>query len=99
MIDKRKIYQKAIEYYGSFEQHSVAMEECGELIQAISKFMRATKAKDMLIARNKIKEEMADVMIMIGQLQEMHSIDGKELEQEIDYKLARLNERIEYGTD
>lgn len=99
MIDKRKIYQKAIEYYGSFEQHSVAMEECGELIQAISKFMRATKPSDMLIARNHIKEEMADVLIMIGQLQEMHSIDNKELEKEVDYKLARLNERIDYGAD
>ena len=99
MIDKRKIYKKAIDYYGSFEQHSVAMEECGELIQAISKFMRATKPSDMLIARNHIKEEMADVLIMLAQLQEMHSIDGKELEQEIDYKLARLNERIENGTD
>ena len=96
---KKKVYQDAIKFYGTYNQHNVAMEECGELIQAISKFLRATKAKDMLIARNHIREEIADVMIVIDQLRLMHAIGDKEMEQEVEYKVARLNERIEHGSD
>ncbi len=96
---KIKVYKKAVKHYGTYEQHNVAMEECSELIQAISKFLRATKAKDMLIARNHIREEIADVMIVIDQLRLMHAIGDKEMEQEVEYKVARLNERIEHGSD
>lgn len=101
MTDEFKIdvYKKAIDYYGTYEQHSVAMEECSELIQAISKFLRADKPKDMLIARNHIREEIADVMIMIDQLRLMHSIGDKEMEQEVEYKVMRLKKRVEYGSD
>lgn len=36
MIDK-KIVAKSIEHYGAYIQSTVCMEECGELIQEISK--------------------------------------------------------------
>ena len=94
---KKEVFTKAIKYYGSLEQHSVAMEECGELIQAISKFLRSYQPKEMLTARNHIREEIADVLIMIEQLKLMHSITEKELEQEIEYKVTRLKERMKDG--
>ena len=97
MIDKNKTLRKAIQYYGHFEQHSVCMEECGELIQAISKFLRATTATEMLKARKGIVEELTDVQICLDELRIMHDISDKELEDEYNFKLVRLNGRVEDG--
>lgn len=94
---RSKILHEAIDYYGEFNQHSVAQEECGELIQAISKWLRAVKPTDQLNARNLIRDEMADVLIMLEQLKLMHSITDKELNQQIDYKLVRLRGRMDEG--
>lgn len=92
-----EILKNAIDYYGEFTQHSVAQEECGELIQAISKWLRAVKPTDQLNARNLIRDEMADVLVMLEQLKLMHSISDKELNQQIDYKLVRLRGRMDDG--
>jgi len=94
---RNKILKEAIDYYGEFNQHSVAQEECGELIQAISKWLRAVKPTDQLNARNLIRDEMADVYVMLEQLKMMHSITDKELNQQIDYKLVRLRGRMDEG--
>lgn len=94
---RSEILKEAIDYYGEFNQHSVAQEECGELIQAISKWLRAVKPSDQLNARNLIRDEMADVYVMLEQLKMMHSITDKELQKEIDYKLVRLRGRIDEG--
>ena len=89
------ILRKAIQQYGYINQHQVAMEECGELVQAISKFLRATTATEMLKARRGIVEEMVDVQIMLDQLKIMHDISDKELADEYKFKLVRLNGRLE----
>ena len=47
-------------------------------------------------SREKIAEEMADVIIMIWQL-EMIFKNGDEILQTIDYKLKRLHKRITKG--
>lgn len=94
---RNEILKEAIDYYGEFNQHSVAQEECGELIQAISKWLRAVKPSDQLNARNLIRDEMADVYVMLEQLKIMHSISDKELNQQIDYKLVRLRGRMDEG--
>lgn len=94
---RNEILKEAIDYYGEFNQHSVAQEECGELIQAISKWLRAVKPSDQLNARNLIRDEMADVYVMLEQLKMMHSITDKELNQQIDYKLVRLRGRMDEG--
>lgn len=91
---KSKILNDAINKYGEDSQHDMVNEECAELIQAVNKFMRADKSADKLRARNRIREEVADVLIMIEQLKIMHSFTNKEIEQEIEYKLLRLRGRM-----
>jgi len=84
-IIQRNIYLKAIQTFGEEHQKVVAIEEMGELIQAISKSLRKEK--------HNIEEEIADVLITIGQLKEMKDID-KNLIEEIkeikEQKLRRL---------
>lgn len=71
---------KAIENFGPATQQVVAMEECGELIQAISKSIRG--------AEHNVEEEIADVEIMIEQLKLM--FDRKKVEAIKQQKLYRL---------
>ena len=56
------ICRKAVETFGVEIQQIVAMEELGELIQAISKRARGKDNRDNLA------EEIADVEIMLEQL-------------------------------
>ena len=94
-MSNETILRKVIQHYGYINQHQVAMEECGELVQAISKFLRATTATDMLKARKGVVEELVDVQIMLDQLKIMHDISDKELNDEYKFKLVRLNGRLE----
>lgn len=59
-MDERKILQTAIETFGAENQEIVAIEECSELIQAISHKRRGRK--------HNIAEEIADVLIVCEQL-------------------------------
>lgn len=71
----------------------IAMEECAELIQAISKVRRygcIGKYRDNLI------EEMADVDIILTELMIMFDItDEKAFYDVIDKKIQRLRKRLE----
>lgn len=89
------ILRKAIQHYGYVNRHKQTIDSCNKLIQAISKFLRATTATEMLKARRGIVEEMVDVQIMMDQLKIMHDIKPKEFEDEYKFKLVRLNGRLE----
>ena len=70
MIDK-EIIVDSIKHYGEEAQSIVCMEECAELIQAISKELRG-KSDRMHLA-----EEIADVLICIEILKQIYGItDG-----------------------
>ena len=62
------VVQISIEHYGKDVQSTVCMEECAELIQAISKEKRGKSDKDHLA------EEMADVIICIEMLKQIYNI-------------------------
>lgn len=85
MLDKKMILEKAITKHGFTLQHVVAMEEMSELIKEISKYLRG---KDVVLS---LKEEIADVLIMIEQLRMMHNISDRDIENEINFKLVRIN--------
>lgn len=101
--DKKKKFEKiicdVIETYGNNIQKVVAMEECAELIQAISKDIRYrytdgfNDEKSKMI-HNGIVTEIADVVIMIEQLKIIYNIDKKELEDEINSKIERMEKRL-----
>ena len=82
------VIEKAIEKWGKEAQTIVAMEECAELIQASSKQLRR---KDKSI--NHLIEELADVRIMIEQIEYLYGIKNL-VEDEMIFKLDRQLERM-----
>ena len=83
-----KLISKSINYYGKDVQTTVCMEECAELIQAISKEKRGKSDK------NHLAEEMADVLICIEILKQVYSVTDAELQEWIDKKQGRIDERM-----
>ena len=86
-IDKG-IIAESILHYGKNNQSTVCMEECAELIQAISKAKRGKIDRDNMI------EEIADVLICIEMLKQMYMISDEEINKWIEKKQAREAERI-----
>ena len=82
------VLKRSIEHYGKDLQSTVCMEECAELIQAISKEKRGKSDKSHLA------EEMADVIICIEMLKEIYSISDDMISEWIQIKEARIIERI-----
>ena len=83
-----RILEAAIDTWGTEMQIIVAIEEMSELTKALTKYIRADDAATISAS---IREEMADVGIMLNQLS---LIFGDTTEEEIR-KLNRLWRRIE----
>lgn len=86
------VVKRSIEHYGKDVQSTVCMEECAELIQAISKEKRGKSAKYHLA------EEMADVIICIEMLKQIYNITEDEIYSWIINKQERTIERIKKDT-
>lgn len=86
-IDKG-IIAESILHYGKNNQSTVCMEECAELIQAISKAKRGKIDRDNMI------EEIADVLICIEMLKQMYMISDEKINKWIEKKQEREAERI-----
>lgn len=86
-----KILEGAVKTYGAEAQIIIAIEECSELIKALTKFLRAKPGTDVTEIISDIREEMADVGIMLNQLA---LIFGDANEEEIA-KLERLERRLQ----
>ena len=91
MVDEhqRKI-ERIADFYGDKQMWKLA-EECGELIQALSKYV-ATGDKRLVI------EEIADARIMIAQIEYILGIED-DVEPMIDYKLDRTLKIIDKRSD
>ena len=86
---KQELIQKLIDKNGIQIQSNIAMEECAELIQAISKCLRSKEIVPMTV-REHLIEEMADVMICLEQLKVIFHINEEELKCWIETKKNRL---------
>lgn len=86
--EESKVCKEAIEIYGADVQQMMAVEEMGELIQAISKKIRG------LDHQANIPEEIADVEIMLEQLKHIHKCH-QSVEQHRRRKVMRLASYIE----
>ena len=82
------VVQRIIEHYGKDVQSTVCMEECAELIQAISKEKRGKSDKSNLA------EEMADVIICIEMLKQIYNVTDDEIYSWVITKQERTIERI-----
>lgn len=79
--------EKIIDFYGKESQARIAMEECAELIQAINKGLRYPEDEKR---KENIAEEMADVYIILKQLEYIFNISKSDIE----YFLQKKQERI-----
>ena len=88
---EKDLYERNIKYHGIEQETTIAMEECSELIQAISKCKRygcVDKYRDNLI------EEMTDVLIMIDELKMIYQISDVDISDIRQYKMNRQSYRI-----
>ncbi len=92
-----EVLKKAINTYGRDTQEDMAFEEMSELTKAILKRRRAIKkhaSPDRIRERESdVREEIADVIIMIQQLILLYDSDG-EIQEVINNKIKRLGERL-----
>ena len=70
------------------------VEECSELIKAITKMERSKGYSDYVKLRSNIIEEMSDVIISILLYIKENKIDEKELYEEMEIKMRRNIERV-----
>lgn len=87
-IINTKIIQESIKHYGVENQSTVCMEECAELIQAIS------KAKRGKLDTENMTEEIADVLICIEMLKKIYDLQDCDIENWIDKKQCREKDRM-----
>lgn len=93
-----KIIRETVNLHGD-KQYMVAVEEMAELMQSISKYLRITcsgcsdAARIQKEAINSITAEMADVYVMLEQLQLMLNIKNGDIHAVINRKLNRQFER------
>ena len=89
---------KIIEHYGMTSQLGIAMEECAELIQAISKMNRSAgfmpDSVKFCEAKENLEEEMADVIVCINQLQKIFDISDSRISGLANYKICRQIARM-----
>lgn len=88
------------EHYGYEAQSNQLVEECAELIQAVSKYRRArgTGQETLLkeqVAFDNLIEEIADVEIMLEQIKHLLKIPEEDLLAYKQFKINRTKERIE----
>lgn len=86
-------------YYGYEAQSNQLVEECAELIQAVSKYRRArgkgqvTTEKEQMALDNLV-EEIADVEIMLEQIKHLLQIPEEDIQAIKLFKVNRTKERI-----
>lgn len=85
---KVEVLKKAVKTYGCMHQTVKAAEELSELLVALNKWLGMSENEDYI--RDNIKEECADVEIMLGQLKIIFG-DWSDWKH---YKMDRLEERI-----
>ncbi|MCB4887348.1 hypothetical protein KZO96_05650 [Bifidobacterium pseudocatenulatum] len=85
--ERDAVWHESVERFGTRLQSVVCMEECAELIQAVSKRLRGKPDPE-----DNLAEEMADVVIC---LQIMYDITDEELGEWVEGKTVRQQRRNE----
>lgn len=89
-----------LEHYGAEKQRRQLVEECAELIQAVTKLERAQESGDVGKITEKTLElvgELVDVRIMLQQITMslFQDVSKNMIYEQIEYKLQRQLDRIE----
>lgn len=83
-----------ISNYGVDETLTIVIEECLELGKCITKYKREKNSKNLEYHRDRLIEEIADVVICIEMLTMLFGIKEEELRIETEVKMQRNLERI-----
>lgn len=86
--DRYEVYKDAIALYGPRHQLTVAIEEMSELTKEICKNNRGNDNRDHII------EEVADVYVMLEQLEIIFNIEPREVLEVMNAKIERLAKRV-----
>lgn len=87
-----RLLETAQATYGNANQLTVAVEELCELACVLTKYPRYNLHDDAVLAlKDKVLEEVADVVIMLRHTQMIFGIQPDDLDNMIDIKLARLS--------
>lgn len=81
--ERMEILERVAKHYGFKSQLSMMIEECGEMIVAISHYERQRVSTEELI------EEFADIWIVLKQMGIF--LDERAIANVIDYKLRRID--------
>lgn len=93
--------KKVADYYGYEEQSNQLIEECAELIQALSKYHRASGKGQPIADYQKttvldnIIEEIADVEVMLEQIKYLLNISEDDISAVIQAKTIRQKKRMQ----
>lgn len=85
------IIAENIKAHGKELETTVAMEECAELIQAISKVKRYGCSGNW---RENLVEEMVDVTIILGEIATMFGIKESDFAKMMSKKIQQIKERL-----
>lgn len=94
------VKMRSIARYGNDTQTTVCMEECAELIQAISKLKRynpedtTNKVGRSELVEN-LYEEIADVCICFDLLTEIYGLKPSDVSRMVNHKVWRMKRRLE----
>lgn len=91
---KREVLECAISSYGETAQLIMAIEEMSELTKALCKYKRAKTPEDVFSVFDNITEEIADVKIMLEQIEIMFGCRCAVKRWET-MKINRLKKRLE----
>lgn len=88
-MNLKDVAKAVIEKYGKTMQTVVAIEEMSELIKELTKALRGADNHDAIV------EEVADVYIVLHEIQIMYDINLNEVFNEMQFKTERMKERLE----
>ena len=82
---------KIIQHYGINKQLKYIHSEYFELDEAIIKY---SNVEELRFTKGNIKEEIADIMVMLKQFQYYYDITDEQIEEIMNYKIQRQLDRI-----
>ena len=91
-MTRQETYRQILDCFGNTMQCIVAIEEMSELQKELCKYLRGLQYHDYAEVLADVREEIADVQIMLDQLKMIFD-DGETVEKIIDEKLQRTIDR------
>lgn len=91
-MTRQETYRQILDCFGNTMQCIVAIEEMSELQKALAKYLRGLQYQDFADILANVREEIADVQIMLDQLKMIFD-DGETVEKIMDEKLQRAIDR------